>query len=774
MMKLAQLTMTVRIAIACTLGAALVGGARPASAQLRIVDYNIAQNATFNSNPADLNTVLQAIGAEVRNGFSRQVDIFANQELDENGIDAAFIVGQLNAFYGAGVYAASAIPGNAETGGNGLPSLIYNTQTVSLLDTLAFGNVGSGPTEQPRSTLRYHLRPVGYDAAADFYIYNSHYKSDTGTENQERRRLEAASIRDNSDLLGEGTHALYVGDYNIAGSTEPMYVELMSAGAGQAFDPINTPGNWNGESFKLVHSQSPATVTAFTGQVLGGMNDRFDFQLNTGELQDGEGMSYVSNSYHVFGNNGTHTLNEAISTGTGASASVLGALERLSDHLPVVADYQLPAKMQVQVASAPPTVTLGSPVSVNVMVQNLVAAAAAAFGDELDYTVSVTGDLIGSFMGTASALAAANTHAITLNTATPGLKNGVINVTGTSQGAANAMFAMPVTFTVGGSGGVVRQTIAKDDFDAPINLTNFVQTPTAGTYTVGGSAFQELQVGVSPSIPFALVDDSANGFPTDSQGIVKSNSKIDAWFGVTDTLDNGDPQNNPGGEGTATWTFNVSGASMLEVSIDMAAMGDFENSGVNRDRFDWTYSLDGGAFTPLFTSSVNEAITASYTLADGDTFMVDDPLIMTDAESTAVQLSNVFQTLTSALPGVGTSLQIRLIAKTDGTTEAYAFDNIVVTGLVPTYAAADFNNDGFVNATDLTAWRSGFGTGTTKAQGDSDADGDVDGADFLVWQRQLGLTPSQLVAQTAVPEPGEALAVAAIVAAIGAGRRRAA
>ena len=47
----------------------------------------------------------------------------------------------------------------------------------------------------------------------------------------------------------------------------------------------------------------------------------------------------------------------------------------------------------------------------------------------------------------------------------------------------------------------------------------------------------------------------------------------------------------------------------------------------------------------------------------------------------------------------------------------------------------DFNNDGNVDAADLTAWRAAVGG---NAQADSDGDGDSDGADFLRWQRQLG------------------------------------
>src|SRR5690606_1202320 len=116
-------------------------------------------------------------------------------------------------------------------------------------------------------------------------------------------------------------------------------------GPGQAVDPATFT--------KLYHTQSPATALAFPGQVLGGMDDRFDFQLITGELQDNEGMSQLAGSYRTFGNDGTHTTNGAITTGTGAAANVLTALAQSSDHLPVVADYQLPAKLGVQVASIP-------------------------------------------------------------------------------------------------------------------------------------------------------------------------------------------------------------------------------------------------------------------------------------------------------------------------------------------------------------------------------------------------------------------------------------
>ncbi len=53
----------------------------------------------------------------------------------------------------------------------------------------------------------------------------------------------------------------------------------------------------------------------------------------------------------------------------------------------------------------------------------------------------------------------------------------------------------------------------------------------------------------------------------------------------------------------------------------------------------------------------------------------------------------------------------------------------------PNYNPADFNEDTFVNAADLTQWKSAFGL---NANGDANGDNRTDGADFLLWQRNFG------------------------------------
>ena len=64
--------------------------------------------------------------------------------------------------------------------------------------------------------------------------------------------------------------------------------------------------------------------------------------------------------------------------------------------------------------------------------------------------------------------------------------------------------------------------------------------------------------------------------------------------------------------------------------------------------------------------------------------------------------------------------------------------------------SGDFNNDGFVNQTDLQLWESAFGVDNG---GDADGDGDSDGADFLAWQRNFTGGSALAASSEAVPEP---------------------
>jgi hypothetical protein len=194
------------------------------------------------------------------------------------------------------------------------------------------------------------------------------------------------------------------------------------------------------------------------------MDDRFDLQLMTGEFLDGEGLSYIPGTYRAFGNNGTtfnvninerNASNQLINTypfngvTTYTNAQVLDALRNATDHLPVVADYQLPAVLQAVAGTVPLVLHLGQEFSLDVTVSNAANVMAANGADELEYSLTTSGDIAGSFVDQMDfALGGGNLHLITLDTSTAGLKSGTITISSTSQAVQNGLVTIPVNYQV--------------------------------------------------------------------------------------------------------------------------------------------------------------------------------------------------------------------------------------------------------------------------------------------------------------------------------------
>jgi exonuclease III len=443
---------------------ALFANAEPVSAQLRVVTYN-----TLGAPGTGMDIVLKSIGENQRNGIAKPIDVLLLQETSRAaGLpDTQAFVNLLNSMYAGQTYNGEPITyargnliNNTSYGPDSGQSLVYRVQTVQLQGETAFGSVsGSGIPRQP---IRYQLRPVGYDSSADFYVYNSHYKASPASNEPDapgRRNTEAIAIRNNSNALGEGKHIIYAGDFNFYDSDadEPAWGTLTAAGAGQAFDPVNRVGTWsNNASFADVHTQSPC----FSGCVgaTSGVDDRFDFQLTTNEFLDGEGLSYITNSYHAFGNNGT-TYNTNINSNSNTvtfpgvtshtKSQILSALWGVTDHLPVVVDYQLPAVMSAIASSVPATLQLGDVFNLDLTVSNIANVLQPIGADELDYSVTTAGSLIGSFFNQVDvALGGGNLHQIGLNTSTIGEKVGMITIASASQGVKNGLIQIPITFEV--------------------------------------------------------------------------------------------------------------------------------------------------------------------------------------------------------------------------------------------------------------------------------------------------------------------------------------
>ncbi len=181
----------------------------------------------------------------------------------------------------------------------------------------------------------------------EFNVYSAHLKASTGSSNEQRRLDEVTVLRNHLETLPSDMEFIFAGDMNIYGSSEPAYQKLIaneSNNDGRLEDllPSNLIGEWhNNSAFASVHTQSPRT-TQFGGGATGGMDDRFDMIFGNFGINDGFGIEYVTDSYFALGNDGQH-FNQSILAGSNSSASpaVIQALHDASDHLPVVADFQV-------------------------------------------------------------------------------------------------------------------------------------------------------------------------------------------------------------------------------------------------------------------------------------------------------------------------------------------------------------------------------------------------------------------------------------------------
>jgi hypothetical protein len=188
------------------------------------------------------------------------------------------------------------------------------------------------------------------------------------------------------------------------------------------------------------------------------------------------------------------------------------------------------------------------------------------------------------------------------------------------------------------------------------------QNPYTDAFTQLGDGFQIYQREQSLSIPDTLLDDSSS--KNDDQGIVDS-TNLTAFFGIVDTI-NGD---NLSSFVTASWDFDITNLELQSLSMDMAAMGDFETS----DSFNWQYSVDNSPFTSLFNGMVNQDLDQDYRLEDGVIRTLNDPLVVN-----SIRLNNQLTSFSSNFVGSGKQLRIHLNAKVNGHEEALVFQNITL------------------------------------------------------------------------------------------------
>src|SRR5580765_658141 len=329
------------------------------------------------------------------------------------------------------------MPGRVWKGGSS--TFILGTQSAIYYDslTVSISNLTAVTTGGPRQVLVALVRPNGYKAiAASFRVYSVHFKAGDGAitpSDSSQRTLECTNLRNTLNVAPAGTNLLVGGDTNFYGSFETGYTRLTESQAdndGRMKDPQTISGLWNNPAFAPLHSQSPCAGAGCIGSS-GGMDDRFDIVFSSYSLNDAQGLDMVTGSlpggYGPYGNDGLH-YNDSIDGGgvnTAVGVVVAAALRQSSDHVPVIATLQLPAKLATTSAVDFGDVIVGGTALQGIVVDDLPAPPAAT----LNYSfVAPPGFTAPSGTFNNPAAAAPDAQNIFMSTATVGAKSGTLTV----------------------------------------------------------------------------------------------------------------------------------------------------------------------------------------------------------------------------------------------------------------------------------------------------------------------------------------------------------
>jgi hypothetical protein len=121
------------------------------------------------------------------------------------------------------------------------------------------------------------------------------------------------------------------------GSAESAWTTLLAPGPGHANDISGAASNWTN-----------ATSGPYLSWSASNTSDRDDFQLVSDAVLNQNGLRYVPGTYETFGNNGTTAIGTSVNLGSNTALSdlanrttILSLLTTVTDHLPVVADYDV-------------------------------------------------------------------------------------------------------------------------------------------------------------------------------------------------------------------------------------------------------------------------------------------------------------------------------------------------------------------------------------------------------------------------------------------------
>ncbi len=279
--------------------------------------------------------------------------------------------------------------------------------------------------------------------------------------------------------------------------------------------------------------------------------------------------------------------------------------------------------------------------------------------------------------------------------------------------AVIGLIGLPLCLPTQSSGQV---TIAGEDFDGgAVNLISGYDPATENLDGGGGDWFgvsniqdwpQVDDMGMPLGVPFALIDESATVFPADVVAVWSdvTSDRTNNFFGISDTREWNDPAMG-GGPLVASWVFDISAGSNLQLSVDMGQQANGDSfGGFDAGYVEFEYSIDGGPFVQAIRCEAFDSTGSGFTYRLNDigvlTNAVDvcqatgpNTVIKISAEDGSVSDNTILDkcppvdaagagmidSFVTALVGTGSTLELRMT--TEMPFDALAFDNIKIIDL---------------------------------------------------------------------------------------------
>lgn len=275
-----------------------------------------------------------------------------------------------------------------------------------------------------------------------------------------------------------------------------------------------------------------------------------------------------------------------------------------------------------------------------------------------------------------------------------------------SASAVAMLFALLPAETYG------QTVIAGEDFDGgAVNMTAGFDPATENLDGGGGDWFGVASIGNWPQVddmgkplglPFSMLDTSATTFEMDEEGALSdvASDPNNNFFGIADTRKwtDGMP------DLTASWTFDISGASALQFSVDLGQQSDGDSfNGIDVGNVLFEYSIDGAPFVTAIACDPFDSTGSSFAYRANDIGVVPPNMFVLQATGpNAIQKlsaedgsvsdntildkcppdgaagAGTLDTFVTDIVGTGSSIEIRM--STAISFESAVFDNLQILG----------------------------------------------------------------------------------------------